>query len=72
MTIRATLVQPPIEGKRLTVALRVLARQDVDDKGRGNRLRCVPEHVHDRAFEFAKPCHEVYSTDERSSTVSRS
>jgi hypothetical protein len=30
MTIKATLVQPPIEGKRLAVALRVLAKQDVD------------------------------------------
>ncbi len=30
MTIKATLVQPPIEGKRLAVALRVLAKQDAD------------------------------------------
>ena len=30
MTIKATLVQPPIEGKRLAVALRVLGKQDAD------------------------------------------
>ena len=30
MTAEATLVQPPIEGKRLAVALRMLAKQDAD------------------------------------------
>src|SRR5258708_36242786 len=30
MTIKATLVQPPIEGKRLAVALRVLGKHDPD------------------------------------------